>query len=343
MIQGVTSAYQRGPLDCNARGWLLPSDDFLRLFLSLPELAPEPESCEAELELHARLLGAPATPVNDALLEQFADADTAANYRMFLAFRDALLAAGSLESYYLGLMRSQRITVPPLFIDCVVQTIVGHLLAGTDDAYQARAAEVLYRPQRLTRAEGRLLCADQELLDRQHESAGLLDVLTPDNAADYWRSSERSLFALDLTHTLSNDLGHGLSFQLTRKHSGLTALALVLERWVTHFLDVRVTITPLQKIDDPAWRWHIGLDVESMSLLNDLYEDRPVTAERSERLISLFRLDFVAADPQGKYAKPAQSPQSVKPVYLGLAMTADHTLRLKPQNLLLNLPLAMAP
>jgi hypothetical protein len=29
-----------------------------------------------------------------------------------------------------------------------------------------------------------------------------------------------------------------------------------------------------------------------------------------------------------------------KPVYLGLAMTSDQVLRLKPQNLLLNLPLA---
>ena len=29
-----------------------------------------------------------------------------------------------------------------------------------------------------------------------------------------------------------------------------------------------------------------------------------------------------------------------KPVYLGLAMSAEHTLKLKPQNLLINLPLA---
>jgi hypothetical protein len=29
-----------------------------------------------------------------------------------------------------------------------------------------------------------------------------------------------------------------------------------------------------------------------------------------------------------------------KPVYLGLCMNADQTLKLKPQNLLLNLPLA---
>ena len=31
-----------------------------------------------------------------------------------------------------------------------------------------------------------------------------------------------------------------------------------------------------------------------------------------------------------------------KPVYLGLAMTADGLLRLKPQNLLINLPLSAA-
>ena len=70
-----------------------------------------------------------------------------------------------------------------------------------------------------------------------------------------------------------------------------------------------------------------------MALLNDLYEDRPVDADRTRRLIGLFRLDFanrgeMRADVAGK------------PVYLGLAMAAEGTLKLKPQNLLLNLPLA---
>jgi hypothetical protein len=54
-----------------------------------------------------------------------------------------------------------------------------------------------------------------------------------------------------------------------------------------------------------------------------------------QRLISLFRLDF---------SNPGEMRTDVagKPVYLGLAMRADDTLRLKPQNLLLNLPLAAA-
>ena len=72
-----------------------------------------------------------------------------------------------------------------------------------------------------------------------------------------------------------------------------------------------------------------------MTLLNDLYEERPVDEERSARLISLFRLDFARAGEM-------RADVAGKPVYLGLAMTADQTLKLKPQNLLLNLPLAAA-
>jgi hypothetical protein len=96
-----------------------------------------------------------------------------------------------------------------------------------------------------------------------------------------------------------------------------------------------VKIRPLQRIDDPAWRWHIGLDVESMALLNDLYEDRTVEPARLERLVSLFRLDF---------DNPADMRADVAgyPVYLGMATSADGVLKLKPQNLLLNLPLAAA-
>ena len=91
----------------------------------------------------------------------------------------------------------------------------------------------------------------------------------------------------------------------------------------------------MPKIDDPAWRWHVGLDVESTGLLNALYEGQPVAPERLQQLISLFRLDF--ANPQEMRVDVAG-----KPVYLGLAMDGEQVLRLKPQNLLLNLPLAAA-
>jgi hypothetical protein len=338
-------------LERTPRGWLRPTDAYLRTFLALPELALVDESCPAEIALHAALVAAPLRPVSPPELDALQDADARANYAMFLAFRDALLAAGTLESYYLGLMRGGHITVPPLFVDRIVQAIVRHLLDDCSDAFEARAAEMLFRPQRLSRTDGRLLAADRDTVDLLRETAGLGDigrllvqnnapmaavemkVLAPDNAPDYWPRSDRHTYLLDLTHEVANDLGHGLSFTLTRTHSGLTAMARVLEKWLAHLLGVRVTIKPLQKIDDAAWRWHVGLDVEAMALLNDLYEDRPVEADRMQRLISLFRLDF---------ANPAEMRVDVagKPVYLGLAMSADDTLKLKPQNLLLNLPLA---
>ena len=88
----------------------------------------------------------------------------------------------------------------------------------------------------------------------------------------------------------------------------------------------------MQKIDDEAWRWHVGLDIESTALLNDLYEGREVESARLQRLVSLFRLDF--ADPHD-----VRPDVAGKPVYLGLMMNADGIVKLKPQNLLVNLPL----
>jgi hypothetical protein len=157
-------------------------------------------------------------------------------------------------------------------------------------------------------------------------------VLSDDNAAAYWSSDARFNYLLDLRQGLTQDIGHGIQFNMSRARSGLKGLARVLERWVAHLLGLHVTIRPEPRIDDPQWRWHVGLDVESTALLNDLYAGREPADGRLQRLISLFRLDVVDA---------AQMRADVagRPIYLGLSMTPEQTLRLKPQNLLLNLPL----
>jgi len=128
-------------------------------------------------------------------------------------------------------------------------------------------------------------------------------------------------------------VGHGLQFRLKNARSGLPALARVLERWVAHLLGVQVQIEPVVSIAEKNWRWHLRLDAESSALLNDLYEDRSVSDERHAGLISLFELRF---------ANPAEMHPDIagRPVYMGLAHDAQGLLRLKPQNLLLNLPLA---
>ncbi len=337
-------------LAVNPRGWLTPSDGYLRLFLARPELALVEESCAEENALHSALDESPTRDIAPAALEAIEDADARANYALFLRFRDGLLKAGTLEAYYLGLIRSGRIEIPPLFMDLVAQACLRNVLDGSGDAFEVRAGEMLFRPQRIHTQDGQILSGDQAVLDMLNETGGLgdmgrllaqsnaplravnLEVLTPANAARYWNSGERHNFLLDLTHEVTNDLSHGLTFTMTRARSGLTALARVLEKWVAHFLGVQVHIKPEQKIEDAHWRWHIGLDVSSTALLNDLYENRPVESARMQRLLSLFRLEFT--NPQEMRADLAG-----KPVYLALAMNADKVVRLKPQNLLLNLPL----
>ncbi|MGB4116724.1 MAG: DUF6352 family protein [Polaromonas sp.] len=334
-----------------------PTDDFLKLFLARPELAPVPESCPAELALHARLLASPTHVVTPAVLKTVKDADARESYTHFLRFRDGVLAASTLEAYYHQLFPrcgAGHINIPPLFIDMLVDAITQAMLAGTPgggDAYEARAREMLFRSQRISTQNGQVLSGDQFTLDMLNETGGLGDigrflaeakapmasinmqVLTDENAAAYFQQAAgRYNFLLDLTHEVTNDLSHGLTFTMTRARSGLKALASVLQKWVLHFLGVTVTIRPLQKIDDEAWRWHVGLDAEATALLNDLYEGMAVEPERLQRLVSLFRLDF--ADPHD-----VRPDVAGKPVYLGLMMNADGIVRLKPQNLLVNLPL----
>jgi hypothetical protein len=337
----------------DGRGWLVPGDAYWRWWLERPELALVDESCEAERALHAALLKAPTRAVDAQTLDAFADEDARANFRLFLGFRDAVVAAGSLEAAYAGFFKAGAIQVPPLFLDLMVQAIVCGALDGVDDAWQWRAAELLFRRQRVSVQDGRVLSGDSAVLDMMNETGGLgamgrllmqggaalptvqMEVLGEDNAARYLQGLSTAApfhFLLDLTHEVRNELPHGLTLTMTRSHSGLKALAQVLERWVQHFLGVAVQIQPESRVDDAAWRWHVGLDVESTRLLNDLYRGEAVETERQQRLVSLFRLRF--AD-----AQVVQADVRGKPVYLGLAMAADGQLKLKPQNLLLNLPL----
>jgi hypothetical protein len=335
----------------NARGWLEVTPEYLRLFLNRPELALVPESCPAEIRLHKSLLAAPSSAVPASELQRIKDEDARHNYQVFLTFRDRLLASGTVEGFYQCLFGQGTVDIPPTFIDMLTQVILRNLLEQVDDAQVLRAAEMLFRPQRIALQEGRVLAADRDVVALHSETGGLgelgrllleskanlrtanLQVLSADNADKYWESSERHHFLLDLTHEFTQELSHGLTLGLAHARSGLKALAQVLELWVEHFLAIQVSIKPESKIDDPNWRWHLGLDPDSTALLNDLYEERAVAPERMQRLISLFRLEF---------ADPAQMRADVagKPVYLGLCMSADNTLKLKPQNLLLNLPLA---
>lgn len=316
-------------------GRLIAGDALLQAWWCRPEVEPVPESCDAELALHAALLADPRRPVKESDLAAMKDPDARENYRVVLAWRERLVAAPSLEAAYLGLFRNAPVASPPLFIDQLARIILHGILEKTDDPLELRAAELFFRMQKVSLKDGALLLADAEIVER-HETGGNfgqlgrmlvearinprkqnLDVLDRDNADVYWDRSERHDTAISFKHS----------------HGAIHAFCRVIEKWVRHFYGADVAVHPLSAIDDQQWAWHIGLDAEASAILNDLYRGNEVDEERKRRLLSLFRLEFA----DSSLMRPNIAG---RPVYLGCAMDERGILRIKPQNLLLNLPLA---
>jgi hypothetical protein len=315
-------------------GRLVVTDDYLRLYYARPELAPVAESCGAERTLHASLLDRPRRAVADPEIEAVVDADARENYRVVLRFRDRMLAAATLDAFYFDLFRDD-IAVPPDFIHHTAQVILRGILDGANDGLEARAAELFFRKQRVSFNDGAIMLADDETVAMHANGGGFgnlgklleeggtsprtieLDVLDEASAGRYFERDER--------HDTVLSLNHG--------RPGCLALARVLERWIAHFHGVRAAVKPVREIPDDDWVWHVGLDAEATAMLNEIYNGGEVEEERMKRVIGLFRVDFrdsVVMRPEVAGA----------PVFLGLAAAVDGTLRMKPQNLLLNLPLA---
>ena len=354
-------------LDRTTDGYLLVTDDYLRHLLGRPEIAPIAASCSAEVALHEGLLQTPRRTVSADELAALQDRDAADNYAVWLRFRARLLAKQTLEASYMALFEGAGVDVPPVLVQQLTQTLLRHVLApqpggGREEharprggavtnadevasadavanvdavAIDARAAEMLFRPQKISILEdGVVMAADEDTVERHATSGGFgslgellkqggvplrsvdLDVLGNDNAGIYWDRSE----AFDLVVSLN----HG--------QPALQALCHVMERWIAHFLGVAVRIQTDREIVDSQWVWHVGLDAQASSVLNDLYNGLDVGEDRMRRLLCLFRLEF--CDPGDMRADLAG-----RPVYLAMAMDAQGRLKLKPQNLLLNLPL----
>lgn len=323
-------------LERNADGYLVVTDDFVRAYLARPELAPvDGESCDNERALHARLFEAPWRAVSPDELGALADQDVVANYQVMLAFRDRLEAASTIEQCYLDMFVSgEAMRMPILFVDHLAHAVARNIFSPEDDPFELRAAELLFREQTVTNVQGAILLADADTVElrqkrqdgsqfsllelAQDQSAAQsvveLDVLSADNLDDYLRRSDQFDMALDVTFS----------------RRGLDAVCRVLEKWVRHFLKREVRINPRQEIVDQHWTWHIGLDVNSTAVLNDLYEGREVAQDRLGSLISLFAMEMLDLD--------EASAAASSPVYLGMSRGDDLKLRLKPQNLLVNFP-----
>ena len=150
--------------DRDAGGGLLVTNEFVKSYLARPELIPPPEACAAERALHAMLLADPRRRIAREEIAALFDADARENWELVIAFRDHLTQHSTLEAAYLDLVRRGVGKTPPLFLNQLVHLILRNVLDGCDDPFVLRAAELLFRPQRLTVHEGSLIAADDETI-----------------------------------------------------------------------------------------------------------------------------------------------------------------------------------
>ncbi|MGL4975488.1 MAG: DUF6352 family protein, partial [Bosea sp. (in: a-proteobacteria)] len=211
--------------------------------------------------------------------------------------------------------------------------ILRNALDACDNPFVVRAAECLYRSQRVTVQDGTILLADSDIVELHEEerhaspllsmmgeaASKKLDVLKPANADGYWQRSD----AFDMVLDLGGD------------PSGRAAMARALEIWIGHLHGVTVSVAPLERIEDADWRWFVGLDADATRIGNALWSGKAVAPELMARVVGLFSLAFADGSPVSELARG-------KPVYLIMAMTEDRHLRLKPHNLVTGLPLLAA-
>ena len=80
---------------------------------------------------------------------------------------------------------------------------------------------------------------------------------------------------------------------------------------------------------------HVGLDREATRILNALYEGRTPPLEDIASIVGLFRMRI-------RDERMVLDRVKGRPVYLDLAMDGKKRVKMKPQNLLTNLPIVSA-
>src|SRR5581483_9908567 len=256
--------------------------------------------------------------------------DARENWELMLAFRDRLLRHPTIEAAYASLVKEGIGRTPPLFLNQLVHVILRNALDGCDDVYVLRAAEMFFREQRLTVHDESLIAADEETIAGIGDmplsplvsmmglpAAAEIDVVSEANADSYWDRSDMFDMALDMT----------------AGRRSLAALGEVIAVWIFHMLSIEVDVEPLNEIRDVNLTWYVGLDCEATHIGDALWNGEEVDDAVRSRIIGLFRLSF--RDPTMVFDKVRGEA-----VYLLLAMSADRILRLKPQNLVIGLPIS---
>jgi hypothetical protein len=324
----VSSGHHLTERDSN--GLLAVTDELLLGLLARPEVVPPEEACDAERALYQSLLQDPRQPVDSTRIALLADADARENWEFLIRFRNVLLENQTIEGAYLAIIRQEKVDFPPIFMAQLVHLILRNALDGTEDPILLRAAELLFRPQKATLQDGHILLADLDLIEDlsvdPHQSPLLammgeqkireLDVITPDNAYDYWSRSDAFSMVLDFS-----------------KDYARKALARAMQVWISHLTGVTTEIEPIETLQEKDWRWFIGLDSTGTRVGNALWKGEWMPDELQQRAVAFFNTRITSKTPLLQQVEG-------HPITLIMGMTSDSQIMLKPQNLIAGLPLA---
>lgn len=310
-------------------GGLVPTDAFFKAFLARPELLPPDEACPVERGLHAALLESPRLTVSAEEIGAIADADARENFAVFLAFRDRLLAHQTLEAAYRALFAGDVRGIPPLFLQQLTHVVARNAFDGVNDAYVLRAAECFFRPQRVSLHEGQVLLADHEAIhDHEHNrhhspllamlggpAVTELTVLNDENAASYKGRSD----AHDMVLNIASERGR-------------SAMGKAAQVWIRHLTGLDLPFEPVERLDDVSVGWFLAFDAEASHIANKVWQGQTPDADQTSRILALYKFSL----PDSPVLLPAHRGKSGFAV---AAVSADMLLTIKPQNLIVGLPL----
>ena len=92
-------------------------------------------------------------------------------------------------------------------------------------------------------------------------------------------------------------------------------------------------IEPLIEATNVSLTWYIGLDAEATRIGDALWRGAELDEAARQGIVGLYQLFFRNPEIVLDEAKG-------EPIYLILAMSSGRTLRMKPQNLVIGLPIA---
>src|SRR5207302_6871985 len=106
------------------------------------------------------------------------------------------------------------------------------------------------------------------------ETSTAIDILSEQNAGDYFERADLFDMALDLT----------------AGRRGQAALGEVIEIWLRHLLALSSKVEPFVEVKNASFPWYVGLDAEGTRIGDYLWKGEEIDGQQREQVAALYTL-----------------------------------------------------